>query len=252
MMKRAQTPILIGLIAACASCFRLYAHQVGASDWQWVLWGARLLLQDQNPYHIPPEYLPYAQHTPLFYPLPAVFLALPIAWLPSYVAGAIFVGVSSALLAYALPLRSWWLFLSPAYITAMYNAQWSPLMTAALFLPALAPLAICKPNLGAAVPITRWAIVGGGALILISFVVYPPWFGEWIAALRTAGHPSPLTLLPFGPLLLLALFRWRDERARLFLALAILPNRMAFYDQLGLLTIPRTPRTLLVLSSTQT
>ncbi len=93
MMKRAQTPILIGLIAACASCFRLYAHQVGASDWQWVLWGARLLLQDQNPYHIPPEYLPYAQHTPLFYPLPAVFLALPIAWLPSYVAGAIFVGV---------------------------------------------------------------------------------------------------------------------------------------------------------------
>jgi len=51
-----------------------------------------------------------------------------------------------------------------------------------------------------------------------------------------------------GPVLLLALLRWRRPEARLLLALAIVPQSILFYDQLLLWLVPATMRQSVLLS----
>jgi hypothetical protein len=240
--------VLVGTICAIVCYGRLLLHHVGAGDFAWSLAGARLLLANKNPYDqaLLAPHLPYAPDAPLFYPLPALIVALPFAPFPDSIAAALFIGISCAALAWAVTKARYWpllLFVSPAMYTCLWSAQWTPLLTLALFLPALAPLAIVKPNLGAAIlahrPSWRVSLVCA-ALLALSVLILPSWPLDWLHNARQAVHVAPVTILPFGPLLLLALFRWRDPRARLLLTLSVLPNRMAFYDQLGLLTIPRS------------
>jgi hypothetical protein len=57
----------------------------------------------------------------------------------------------------------------------------------------------------------------------------------------------PITIIG-GPVLLLALLRWRRPEARLLLALAIVPQSILFYDQLLLWLVPATMRQSILLS----
>ncbi|HEV8218221.1 MAG TPA: hypothetical protein VGP95_20365 [Gemmatimonadaceae bacterium] len=192
---------------------------------------------------------------PFFYPFPTLLTVAPFALLPLGVAVAAFVGISAALLAYAVLSRCperLPLFLGSGFFVSLVLGQWSPIITAALIIPALGWLCVLKPNLGlaatAAKP-TRVAILGGGALLTATLLIQPNWPFEWLRNLHSMPpHPMPIQL-PGGFLLLLALLRWRRPEARLVAAMACVPQLMYFADQLPLWLVARTRREAMMLSA---
>lgn len=231
-------------------CFAIVSvFHIGAADFTHALGEARDLLAGRNPYvHQPgPYWIPY--------PIPAALLAMPLAWLKDSLAAAAFIGISTTLLAWGI-LRSGerWrvgLLFSWPFIYAVIFAQWSPLLCAMWFFPLLAPLVLAKPNI--ALPLVlagksltaryRWrvALIAAAALA-VSFALRPSWPWEWIRQTgQYQGWRPPLLVLPFGPLILAALGRWRDRRAWLILSLAAMPQRV-IYDQLPLLLAAETER----------
>ena len=113
---------------------------------------ARRLLAGLDPYNDPQvgPGLPYPFDAQFPYPIFAALFAVPFTVLTSYAAGAFYVGLISALMAYAVTRAGWWrltLFLSPCYFVAASVANWSPLLLATAFLPLLYPLAMVKPTL---------------------------------------------------------------------------------------------------------
>jgi hypothetical protein len=230
-----------------------------ASDFTYPWIGARAILDRADPYvvvhHVPTPWGPF-----MLYPAPAFLVALPVAWLPAQLAGSVFVGVSTGLLAFVLiPFGGWrlLLLLSAPTIQAATCAQWSPLLTAcALWMPALGILA-AKPTIG--LPLfamqprprvaLRYAVLGGSLLVALSFALVPHWLTGWWAATHGPGmigqYASPITS-PFGWILALAALRWRRPEGRLLLAMACVPQKLMFYDQLPLMLIPGTWRELQV------
>jgi hypothetical protein len=134
--------------------------------------------------------------------------------------------------------------------------QWAPLLTAAFLLPWLGPVVLLKPNIGLALllatPDRRFllsAALGGGALLLISFVLDPAWLGRWLASVRAAPHFTPPVLHLGGPLVLLALLRWRQPEARLLVAMACVPHTTLPYEALPLLLVARSWKESLLLAA---
>jgi hypothetical protein len=179
---------------------------------------------------------------------------LPLAPLPLPVAGALFVGISSSLLAWLLTRTGYHqlpLFLSTPFLMAVSLGQWSPLLTAAALSPALGFLTATKPNLGLAALAYRpsWrALLGAAVFGIVSLIVLPRWPIDWLH--NVASRPEKFIPLvrTGGFVLLLAAIRWRTAEARLFLVLACVPQNLLFYDQLPLWLIPRTLRQSLVMS----
>jgi hypothetical protein len=100
--------ILLALVIALASTALCYYNLVQrdqlASDFTWPWRGAMRLLHGENPYDDPrlsPLY-PYPFDAPLYYPLPALLVALPFTALPAELAGR----SSSASLQGCSPIRS--------------------------------------------------------------------------------------------------------------------------------------------------
>jgi hypothetical protein len=190
----------------------------------------------------------------LFYPLTAGVLVLPLSWLDVLTAGAIFVGLGCALLAYTSTRDGeWWrlfLFASAPALQTCESVQWAPLLTAAVFWsPALLftaakpqfylPLALAQSKPKAlAVP-----VILGAAVLAVSLALEPSWPSHWLTTFR---HPkamqyhSPL-FTPVGAFVALAACRWRRPEARLLLGMALVPQNPFFYDQLPLLVIAATP-----------
>ncbi len=247
MRHRVLIAYVLGLVAFACSCALLLPTD-GAQDWTWVYVGAQLLREGRPVYS---DATLYPWHWPQYYPLPALLLALPLALLKIQLAGALFVGLSSGLLAFGLTRESYarlGVFLSAPYWAAVFFAQWSPLVTAAAMLPGLFPLVMCKPNIGLPVVLaypSRRGIIASAAILLLSIAVMPSWPLEWLRNLGFHQNFVPLLTFP-GPLLLIALVRWRVPEARLLVASAALPQR--FYDPLLLWVLPRTMRQSLLLS----
>jgi hypothetical protein len=187
----------------------------------------------------------------LFYPMPALILTLPVAWLPLRAAGAVFVGSACAVLAYVFGAprddgtadgRVYILFGLPL-IWTMQLGQWSPWLCAAAVVPALGVFAAAKPTLGLAVlcyRLDRRAILGAVALGVASLAVDPRWPLAWLDNLRSVkGHPAPVAT-PGGVLLLLAALRWRTPEGRLLFGMACVPQLLEFADQLPLGLVART------------
>lgn len=209
-------------------------------------YAARAWLQGLDPYAVTPNVAPYFIDDRLFYPFPSVLAIVPFAKLPLAAGGAVFFGISSGLLAFVLTRDGYArlpLFLSFPYVMAASLGQWAPLIMAAVLIPGLGFLAVCKPNLGlalAAARPTRAAVYGGAAVLLATLALDPHWPAKWIANLRTMqGHPPPLFTLA-GCALVLALIKWRREDARLVVALAAVPQLPMFADQLPLFLVPRS------------
>ena len=118
--------------------------------------------------------------------------------------------------------------------------------------PPLGWLCVLKPNLGLAAAAsnpTKIAIFGGGALLATTLLIQPNWPAEWLRNLHSMPpHPMPIQLAG-GPLLLLALLRWRRPEARLVAAMACVPQLMYFADQLPLWLVARTRRETMALSA---
>jgi hypothetical protein len=220
-----------------------------------VLWrGARTLMEGGSPYGATPRE-PQAR---LLYPLPAVLLVWPLALLPPRLAGAIWSGFGMALMAWValgrFGVHGLGVVLSRSAERAVALAQWSPLFLAGAVVPPFQFIAAAKPTLALLVfayrP-TRWAAIGGTVLLVLSFAVRPTWLEEWVAQTNGITYYAPAAAIwrGGGPLLLLALLRWRRPEARLLVAMACVPHNFIWYDQLLLFLIPRSAREVWMLSA---
>jgi len=198
----------------------------------------------------------------LFYPLMAGVVAIPFASFRADVAAALFVGVSFGWLAFALTRDAqWWRLVMLTSATAFWAAgaaQWSPaLIAASLAIPTVGLLCV-KPTL--AIPLLAAqrarraigsAVIGGGLLIALCFVLQPQWLSSWYHTT----HNEPLmaqyqvpVLTRFGWPLALAALKWRRSEARLLLGLACVPQTFFLYDQLPLMLTAKTRAQALALS----
>ena len=251
---------IIGLaVAAYASV--AYARQGpgGMSDFDQVWIAARALANGADPAAaLEATGWPF----PMLYPATASTLVMPLLLVSLPIARIIFSALGAATLAYALTSRSWWgilALLSGAYLIGVNLVQWSPLLVGATALwPLLAgAVFVAKPTIGFALGVaylpttTRrvlWAAVGGAAVLAVSLLLRPSWPAEWLAATAHAPHVlAPVTLLPIGPLLLLALLRWRRPEARLLVALACVPHTITLYETLPLFLVAASPFEVLFL-----
>ncbi len=217
-----------------------------AKDFSYPWRAARALLDGHDPYQVIQAVGAYPFNAGLFYPLPAAILALPFAPLRPEVAGGLFIGLSSALLAWGIlgsaPHRLW-LFASAPFVHAAILGQWSPIITASALTPALQFILAGKPTTGLAAWLYRptWrGVIGGTVVVALAFVVQPSWLSDWRAAMPSTQRYRGPALTIMGSFLFLALLRWRRREGRLFMALALVPQLPVFYEQLLLWLVPST------------
>lgn len=207
-------------------------------DLLWALVAATDLRAGRDPYGHPfgPEWTPY--------PLPAALIGLPFSFLPFSLAGGLFFGLSCGLLAFCIAKNGYgrlWIYLATPFWFCLFWAQWSPLIMAAAFIPALLPVVLIKPHIALPVVLTHPTRIGVYCCVavgLLSLVIYPRWPLVWLSQLGQFQRFFPVTMIPVGPLLLLALLRWRDKDAQLLLLASLLPQRH-FYDSFVLWLIPK-------------
>jgi hypothetical protein len=232
--------VLISAVIGMASgtlCWFLLAHfHQGAADFSWAIRAAQSLLARENPYEVPLQ----------LYPLTAALFGVPFVTTPGEIAGGIFYGISSALLAFGLTRHGYHrllVFLAYPYWAGILTAQWGPLIMASAFFPLLLPATLAKPQIGfpvALTHLTRRGLIACAVLGLVSLAVLPRWPWLWIGTFGSYARFIPLLVLP-GPLLALALFRYRDPDTHLLLLAAVMPQRW-FYDTLILWLIPKARR----------
>ena len=256
------TRIVIAILAGIAGGLYCYFSLKAAGgprpadDFTWHWLAARALIEGQNPYIVITAGGPYQLDAPYVYPLTTAIAAIPFAlFLAPAAAAATWIGVGTALMAFAVTKEGYTrllMFLSMPYIWAANSGQFSPILTAACLLPWLGFITPVKPQIGIvalAYKPSRIAIYGAIAFIALSLLINPAWPREWLDVLphRVPGvYRSPITVLG-GPLLLLAVLRWKRTDARLLLLMSLVPQNMLFYDQLLLWLIPRTKNELMIL-----
>jgi hypothetical protein len=237
-------------LATAAIAFRFHAtNPIELSDFAQVWAAARGWRHGLDPYAVVGPGLSFPWRFPLVYPLTAVIAAWPVSFLPLRFADPLFVAIGSSALIWALTARhasaaSLWVLASVSLLWAVQASQWSTLLTAAVLLPALSPFLICKPSLGLALWIAypRWRTAAAAAgLGLVSVLLRPSWVISWLHELSSVPHVAPLISYTFvGPLVLIALTRWRRPEARLLVALACVPLTPALYEAVPLFLIPET------------
>jgi len=240
MKRRVSISIAIGTISAFWCWGILCRNHQGAADFQWAIRLAQHLLSGQPPYDTPLEQ----------YPPAAALFGLPFVKLPGEIAGALFFGISSGLLAFGLTRsshRRLLIFFAYPYWAAMVTAQWSPLVAASAFFWWLAPVAFMKPNISLPVMLShlsRRSVMACALVLTLSLMLTFGWYWEWPGQLTHYGHFFPIAVFP-GFLLLLAIFRLRkrplDQDALLLLLAALVPQRW-FYDAFILWLIPKSRR----------
>ena len=239
--RRLFISVAIG-IASGLLCRALMLHLgLGAADFNYALREGRDLLAGRDPYEV--------FHGATAYPLPAAILALPFLRFTPETAGALFFGLSSACLAFALSREGSWrllAFLAYPYWAAMLTVQWAPLVMAGVLMPCLFAAAVAKPQLAAplffAYPNWRSALAAA-LLLLASLILMPNWPLRWISGVGAHTHFVPLLALP-GPALLLALYVRRDPDSHLLLLSSFTPQHW-FYDSFMLWLIPRNRQEML-------
>jgi hypothetical protein len=239
MRKRISVSAAMGLGTGLYCWFLLKQTHQTAGDFRWAIHLAEQLLAHRNPYDTPLEQ----------YPLPAAFVAMPFLHLPPEIAAGLFYGISSFFLALGLTrhhYRGLLVFFAYPYWAGLLVAQWSVLIAASAFFPLLLPATMMKPQVGLPVFLTRLSRRGVVACILVagfSLVILPRWPMLWLGQTHYYEHFIPLLVFP-GPLLLIALLRYRDRDAWLLLLSSILPQRW-FFDSFTLWLIPKSRREIL-------
>ena len=235
--------ILISAAIGAASgllCWVLMVRlHLGASDFTRPILAAQRVLAHQNPFDQPDA----------VYPLTAAFFGLPFVRMPPEVAAGIFYGIGSAALAFGLTRDGYQrllIFLAFPYWAGIIFAQWPPLTMACAFFPLLLPVTMAKPQIGLPVALTRLTrkgLIACAILLLLTLAVMPRWPLLWFHQMGYYEHFFPLLVLP-GPLLALALLRYRDRDAWLLFLAALMPQRW-FFDGFILWLIPKRRREIL-------
>jgi hypothetical protein len=250
------------LIFAALACLALFLTFVESpsrhTDFSNVWFGAKALLEGRNPYALIGPGRELDMQYPLIYPAPSLILALPFAILGEKIAAMLFVGVSVMLLVYGITKDGWHripILLSAAFLDSVTAAQWTILLTAALFLPLIAAFAPCKPQTGAAAisGLTSRrdflaALVSGGIALAVSFILLPDWYRDWVASLRSANVVLIPARYAIGAASLTVLVRWRRPEAWVIAVTALLPQTFMWYSGLMLLALASTYREAVVVS----
>jgi hypothetical protein len=240
LKARIATSALIGTATAIFCTFLLQHFHQGAADFTWTLRLSEHLLRRENPYLTPLEQ----------YPLFAGFVGLPfLALSPEWAAGA-FYGLSAGVLAFGLSRESWHrllVLLAYPFWAGILAAQWAPILTAAAFFPLLLPVTLMKPQVGLPVAVTHFTRRGMlvcAIVIAASLAIMPRWPWWWLHQLGNYQHFIPMWVWP-GPLLGLALIRYRQREAWLLLTAALMPQRW-FFDAFTLWLIPKSRREIIL------
>ena len=227
--------------ASGAFCFFLMkrTHMV-AGDFIWAIHLAQQRLAERNPY----------DETMQLYPFTAALFGLPFVRVAPEVGAGSFYGLSSALLAFGLTRHGYHrllVFLAYPYWIGMLFVQWSPLIAASAFFPFFLPATMAKPQVGIPVFVSRFSITGLCACVCVAaatLIAMPRWPMLWMGEFRNYPHFYAILVIP-GPIILLALLRYRDRNAVLLLVSACMPQRW-FYDTFTLWLIPDTRREILI------
>jgi hypothetical protein len=214
-------------------------------DFYWL--AAALWRDGLDPYAMRPGDPAWPLPDPIFYPLPTLILVWPLTFLPVRVAALVFAAGAVAGMAWLATRDDRWrlvlLLSSPAFLHAVSYGQWSPYLVVGALVPSAAFLLAAKPTLGLACFCYRptWRGVASMAAIgVLSLALMPDWPLRWLENLNAVRHhPAPIAM-PFGWLVLLALLRWRQPEARLLVAMACVPQLLAYADQLPLVLVART------------
>lgn len=239
-----------GALAAGYVWLYYHTHPAHWSDLDQIWLGARALLAGENPYPAVEQSFAW----PLYYPLPAILVGLPLALFSLTFARCAFAFLTAAVAIYAVARYRpslWLLLASGPFLYAIQRGQWSPLILAACLIPAWGIVAAAKPTVGLAALAyrpSRVAFIGIAALVLLSLLVLPHWPFDWVEAARRNHHLRPPIVLPAGFMLGLAALRWRRPEARLFLVLACVPQTGVPYELVPLGIVPETLRERLVVA----
>jgi hypothetical protein len=256
LLVRVAIAIIAGLSAGIWCHQYLARHpEFFAADFTFPWRAAGHLLAGRDPYQHMPRVPVYAAAGPFPYPLTSALIAAPFAYLAPPAAGGAFIGISFAVLAFALTRERYWplvTFLSAPLVLTLTTVQWSPLLLAAVLLPGLGWLGAAKPNLGLVAFVLRpqrSAVIGGLALVAMAFWLVPRWPLEWLQHLRLATLTyRPVVMWPLGAVGLVGLLRWRTFEGRALAAMTLVPLAPFHYDHLFLWLVPKTWRESLVLS----
>lgn len=250
---------LIGLFGMSLTVRAMIKGGPGAqTDLGQVWFAASAILHHADPYQLVGPTGFYHHEFTLFYPLTAAVAILPLGLLDEAVASAVFAFIASAALAYAVTKKGWDrlpIFVSLPFLIAAQQAQFSPLVAAGFFLPAVAWTWAAKPTIGLALLASTGsvrtftiAIVGGAILFLIGLAFVPHWPAEWLRNVRPQTHMIAPIVRPGGFLALAALLRWRRPEARLVAAMALVPQTTGWWDLVLLLLVASTFRESLILA----
>ena len=259
---RLRVRLLIAAIAAVAAWgfaalkIRAAGPYFIAGDFTWHWRAADALLRGYSPYKVintMPVY-PFSGGYPYFLSTAAVMV--PFGLLAPQVAMPVFSGLSAGVLSFALTRDGFWrlpVLVSLPVVWSTTTGQLTPLITAAMLVPALGWLAPLKFTIGAAGAAynlsARYALLAVG-IVVLSVLVWPWWPREWWAELSDVPgrwYHVPI-LVPGGIVFLLSIIRWRRPEARLLAVMACVPQTMLFYDQLPLALVARSYRQVLAFS----
>jgi hypothetical protein len=222
--------------------------QPQASDLAPIWASARARLHHQDPYEAVGPGRAFDTVFPQIYPMTAIVAVMPLGLMPLGWADPVFVGLGFGLFTWAVTIKR---LATPALVAlvslgalmTLQTSQWSLLLTGAALVPGLGWLLIAKPTIGFALfaAFPRWkTAIGCLALFVLSILVWPGWIAEWRATLSSAPHVVAPITRRVGPLVLLALIKWKRSDARLLLALACVPHTTAPYETIPLFLIPQT------------
>lgn len=254
--NRTIATVLLGLYGFGISTIGLTTRGYLASDFQWPLKAAEYLLEGVNPYYQVPTNSVYPYESPFLYPLPTALVSIPFTLFEPYLAGALFFGIISGILAYAILRDNWQrlpVFFGASYIIASSVAQWSPLLMAAALLPInFSWLAFLKPTSGLIAFVYRptiRAVTIYLALVLVSVLILPTWPYDWLmASTSDSGRFLPVVLIPPGFIMVLSIFSIKTRPGRTLLAASLVPRHPYWYDGVLLWLIPETLKQNLVLT----
>ncbi|HJU72780.1 MAG TPA: hypothetical protein VJ717_03470 [Gemmatimonadaceae bacterium] len=240
--RRLAVAFAVGILGAAFALWLRLSGRSDFSDFDQLWLAARALLDGSDPYAAVRAQWVW----PLYYPLPAVLCAIPFAPLPVEWAHGVFAGVVAALFAYAITADGFFrlpAILAYAFVYALQQGQWSPLLTAAAILPWLGFVFAAKPTIALAMIAyrpRRLAVMLAAVFTLASIAVMPRWPLEWGNTITDADHlRAPITYMG-GPLILLALARWRRPEARLLLVLGCVPQTFVAYETVPLFLVCRS------------
>ena len=242
--------VLVALLAIAYIVRLAYVMPHYGTDFDQVRFAGKLVLQGENPYTTIGQHRKYVWTNGFHYPMQAVVIGLPTALLSLVPGRALWVGVTSGTLAFVLTRRAWWpllALLSAPWFFAVAFAQWSPIVLAAWFVPALGFVLAAKPNIGLAVYLAsknlsafRTRTVACVLITVLAFVLMPSWLGEWLHSIGDADYVQQLVRVRGGAFVLLVLLRWRRPEARFLAALSMIPHDPQLYEGLLLFAVPAT------------